>query len=129
MLKVTHLPYVAAILLYENIIKGFPARQSLSSMDKRPGSSPHVKRYARSLRQSMGRPSTLTVGLRGDKSEVSLVRTPLRGERHRHSMMATDSTADELRWAVAKLTEQVEELTRRLDRRSTEMSPVEEPFD
>jgi hypothetical protein len=44
-------------------------------------------------------------------------------------MMATDSTADELRWAVAKLTEQVEELTRRLDRRSTEMSPVEEPFD
>jgi hypothetical protein len=129
MLKITHLPYVAAILLYENIIKGFPARQSLSSMDKRPGSSPHVKRYARSLRQSIGRPSTLTIALRGDKSEASLVRTPLRGERLRHSMTAADSTVDELRWAVSKLTGQVEELTRRLDQRASEMSPIEEPFD
>ena len=124
-LKITHLPYVAAILIYESLRNTLAGPDRPRAMDKRPSSSARVKRHS-GLRHSFGRAGLITAP--HNKSELSLVKTPVK-ERHGQSSVAADSALDELRWAVSKLSDQVERLTQRLEKGSVDSTAAECSFD
>lgn len=128
MLKVTHFPYVAAIMLYEHYLDPLANKTGLVPLDKRPMSSKQSSKRQSGLWQSPGRPNVLTALRLGKSHENSPARTPITSKR-RQSSAAADSAIDELRWTIAKLSEQVEILTQRLNASENDPTTLDDPFD
>lgn len=108
LLKITHLPYVAAILAYENA-RRYMSRDGDSWRSKSP--RPSQKQSLLASRLSSSR-KPLLPALRS-RSEASLVRTPTTDVR---PSTAGANDLSDLKQMISKLNAQVEEMASRLDR-------------
>ena len=133
LLKLTHMPCIAAIYIYESIYRlwnryeeGDQNWHYSHHSHSEHGQSKAANRIASRTGKSGNRP--LTLAALGSKSEVSLVRSSGVGDasnggagqqrvaQERSSSNAHSAELGELKQMIAKLSRQVDELTTRIDR-------------